>query len=205
MLALSSGAAAQSRPVLTVMLPSADSLGSAGPVVRSRNIISDRRVRELMDHGFPARLRYRVELWSTAGLFDRQLQAVEWDVAVRFDPLRRMFDVVRVIGDAEVPLGVFRRFADAAEEVERPYQPTVRVTINSSSLYYNVRLTLEMLSVGDLDELQRWVKGDLSPAVRGQRNPGTALSRGARTLLSRLLGGERRILETRSDRFRIPR
>jgi hypothetical protein len=88
-------------------------------------------------------------------------------------------------------------------EVERPFRPTIRAAANRSTQYYNVILTLEMVSVGDLDELQRWVNGDLRPAVRGQRNPGTALSRGARTLLSRLLGGERRTLESRSRTFRV--
>ena len=202
-LLLPAGGAAQSRPALSVGLPSRDSLATAGPVVRSRNVLSDRPIRELMDHGFPARLRYRVELWSTAGVFDRQLRAVEWDVNVRYDPLRRTFEAVRVVGDVDTQLGVFKDFADAAAAIERPFQPAIRPPAVRDNLYYNVILDLEMLSVGDLDELQRWVRGDLSPAVRGQRNPGTALSRGARTLLSRLLGGERRTLEARSRRFRV--
>jgi hypothetical protein len=202
-LVLSSGAAAQARPSLTVTLPARDSLAIAGPVVQARNVITDRPVRELMDHGFPAQLRYRVELWSTAGLFDRRLRSVGWDVVVRYDPLRRTFEAVRVAGDVDTSLGVFKQFADAVAAIERPFQPSMRVPNVGGNLYYNVTLDLEMLSVGDLDELERWVRGDLSPAVRGQRNPGTALGRGARTLISRLLGGERRTLEARSRRFRV--
>jgi hypothetical protein len=171
--------------------------------VRARAVLADRAIRELMDHGFPARLRYRVELWSTAGWFDNQLRAVEWDVVVRYDPLRKLFEAVRVVDDSVSSLGVFRQFVDAAAEVERPFRAPISAPPSRSNLYYNVVLTLEMLSVSDLDELQRWVKGDLSPAVRGERNPGTALGRGARVLLSRLLGGERRTLEARSGRFRV--
>jgi hypothetical protein len=170
-------------------------------VVRARQVLADRSVRELMDHGFPARLRFRVELWSTAGWFDRQLQGTEWDVVVRYDPLHKTFEAVRVEDDTVKNLGVFGQFQDVAAEVERPHRAKIVAPVQRARMYYNLTLTLEMLSVSDLDELQRWVTGDLQPVVRGQRNPGTALGRGTRTLLTRLLGGERRTLEVRSDGF----
>jgi len=197
-------ARAQVRPALAVVNPVIDSLGITGPIVRATGVLGDNRLRELLDNGFPARLRFRTELWSTAGWFDNMLRFVEWDVVVHFEPLSRSYQVVRVIRDTAVSLGVYRDFGQAVAVVEREYRPPIRATRNRSTQYYNVILTLEMLSVSDLDELQRWVKGDLTPAVRGQRNPGTALSRGARTLLSRLLGGERRTLESRSRTFRVP-
>lgn len=198
-----SGAGAQPRPVLSVTLPPADSLGAMGPLVQARSVLADRAIRELMDHGFPARLRYRVELWTTAGWFDRQVRSVEWDVVVRFDPLNHQFEAMSLNGDTDRPLGTFRQFADVVAEVERPHRAPITAPRSRSNQYYNVILTLEMLSVGDLDELQRWVRGDLQPAVRGDRNPGTALGRGVRVLMSRLLGGERRTLEARSPRFRV--
>ncbi|MCC6316142.1 MAG: hypothetical protein IT361_00530 [Gemmatimonadaceae bacterium] len=196
--------AAQERPALLVTLPPRDSVGEVGPLVRASHVLDDRRIRELMDHGFPARLHYRVELWTTGGLFNRMLRAVEWDLGVRYDPMGRTFEAVRVTGDSVSSLGVFRDYTSAAAEVERAYRPVFRPPPSGARLYYNVTLTLEMMSVGDLDELVRWVRGDLGPAVRGQRNPGTALGRGARTLVSRLLGGERRTLEARSPRFTVP-
>jgi hypothetical protein len=175
----------------------------SGPIVRATGVLGDRTIRELLDNGFPARLRFRTELWSTAGWFDNMIRFVEWDMVVHQEPLSQTYRVVRVISDTAVALGVFSEFAEAVAVVERDYRPPIRASRNRSTQYYNVILTLEMLSVSDLDELQRWVKGDLTPAVRGQRNPGTALSRGARTLLSRLLGGERRTLESRSRTFRV--
>lgn len=196
-------ARAQVRPALAVVNPVADSLGVSGPIVRATGVLGDRTIRELLDNGFPARLRFRTELWSTAGWFDNMIRFVEWDMVVHQEPLSRTYRVVRVVSDTAVSLGVFSEFTDAVAVVERDYRPPIRASRNRSTQYYNVILTLEMLSVSDLDELQRWVKGDLTPAVRGQRNPGTALSRGARTLLSRLLGGERRTLESRSRTFRV--
>jgi hypothetical protein len=68
--------------------------------------------------------------------------------------------------------------------------------------YYNVVLDVETLSVSDLDELQRWLSGELQPAVRGKRAPLSALRRGFGTLLSRVLGGEKRHYEARSGTFR---
>jgi hypothetical protein len=198
------GLPAQDRPVLSVVNPRADSLAVSGPIVRATGVLADRPVRELLDHGFPARLRFRCELWSAAGWFDNLLRVVEWDLVVQYEPISRRYHTAHLLGDSIVSRGVFRELADAVVEVERPWRPPIRAAGNRATQYYNVILTLEMLSVSDLDELQRWVRGDLTPAVRGQRNPGTALSRGARTLLSRLLGGERRTLESRSRTFRVP-
>jgi hypothetical protein len=70
-------------------------------------------------------------------------------------------------------------------------------------VYYNVALDVEMLSVSDLDEVERWLRGELRPAVRGERNPGTAVTRGVRTVVAKLLGAEKRHYEERSSRFEV--
>jgi hypothetical protein len=67
--------------------------------------------------------------------------------------------------------------------------------------YYNVFLDITTLDVSDLDELQRWLRGEFQPAVHGKTNPASALKNGIGTLLSRLLGGERRHYEQRSETF----
>lgn len=205
-LAVAAGmAGAQPRPLLQLVVPPPESLSIVGPLVRATGVLGSNSIRELLDHGFPARLTYQVELWSTAGLFDRRLQATSWDVVLRYDPVRRAYEAVYVAGDAASPLGTFTSLAEAVAAIERPQRATFPTREASEApVYYTATLALEMLSVSDLDELERWVRGDLNPAVRGRRNPGTALSRGARTLISRLLGGERRVIETRSPPFRLP-
>jgi hypothetical protein len=57
--------------------------------------------------------------------------------------------------------------------------------------------------VSDLDEVERWLRGELRPAVRGQRNPGTAVTRGVRTVVAKLLGAEKRHYEERSGKFDV--
>jgi hypothetical protein len=69
-------------------------------------------------------------------------------------------------------------------------------------VYYNAELEVEMMSVNDLDELERWLRGELRPAARGERNPGTAVTRGVRSLVVRLLGSENRRYQARSGTFR---
>jgi len=40
--------------------------------------------------------------------------------------------------------------------------------------------------------VERWLRGEVRPALRGDRNPGTALTRTVRSFFVRLLGGQRR-------------
>lgn len=194
--------AAQARPELDVILPAAASLGEEGPMVRVRHVLSERYVTDLLHNGFPARLNFRAELWTTGGFFNARERSVAWDILVRYDALRREYEVVRVVRDSAVARQRFAQFADAVAEIERPVRAPILPLPERKSQYYNVTLTLEMLSVSDLDEVERWLRGELKPAVRGQRNPGTAVGRGMRTLLARMLGGEMRHLEARSKTFR---
>ncbi len=200
----SSVARAQGKPALEVTLPRADSLARVGPLVRAVNILSDGDMRDLLDNGFPAQLHYRVELWSKGGLFNALRGSVEWDLIVRFDPLARRYEVVRIVNDKPVSGGQFPTFAATEAEAERAYRAPLPAVDTRAGQYYNVSLRVETLSLNDLDELEQWLRGELQPAVRGERNPGTALGRGVRQLLVRLLGAERRTLEQRSPTFRVP-
>lgn len=194
--------AAQLRPALEITLPASKSLGEEAPTIRAHNVLAERYVIDLLRNGFPARLHYRAEIWTTRGFFDSMLRSTEWDVLVRYDVLRERYEAVRVVGDSATSMGRFAQFADVASEVERPARVPITPLSRRAPLYYNVTLELEMLSVSDLDEVERWLRGELKPAVRGQRNPGTAVGRGMRTLLARVLGGEMRRLEARSATFR---
>lgn len=190
------------RPSLEVQLPPASALGDEGPTVRARHVLGERKVRDLLRSGFPARLHFRAELWTAGGPFDAVLRSVEWDVVVRYDPLRTQYEAVRVLRDSVARLGRFTQLADVVAELELPFVPPIAGVRGRGRQYYDVSLELEMMSVSDLDEVERWLRGELRPAVRGERNPGTALGRGVRTLLVRLLGGESRRIGARSRTFR---
>ena len=193
--------AAQPAPALELQLPPRELRLSEGPLVRGVGVLANRELRDLLRNGFPARLHYRVELWSVGGLFNDLERAVEWNVVVRHDPLDNTYRVARYAGDRVAQLGRYAEFHDAEAAVERMFRAPIAPRRRGRSYYYAASLDVETLSLSDLDEVERWLKGELRPAVRGQRNPGTALTRGMRTLVVRILGGETRRYELRSPTF----
>ena len=62
--------------------------------------------------------------------------------------------------------------------------------------------TDRLYSFSDLNEVERWLRGEVRPALSGDRNPGTAVTRTVRSFFVKLLGGERRHYQTQSKTFR---
>jgi len=173
-------------------------------LVSASGMLRDPELLELLRNGFPAVLRFRLELWREGGFFDDIESAVQWNAYVRYDPYSQQYQAGRRQGSAlEEDFGGFSTIeAVEARLLERPFEVPLRPRRAGSRYYYNVILDVESLSVSDLDELQRWLRGELKPAVRGKRSPLAALREGFGTLLSRVLGGETRHFESRSGTFR---
>jgi len=174
----------------------------AGATVRASRMLEDRQMRELLLNGFPAALRFRLELWRVGGLFDDIENSTAWEMLVRYDPYSKQYLVVRRQGSGLEDFGGFPTLEAAQSVMERAFPVALRPRRGGARYYFNVVLDVETLSVSDLDELNRWLKGELQPAVRGKRAPLSALRRGIGTLLSRVLGGEKRHYEARSGAFR---
>jgi hypothetical protein len=187
-----STAAAQS-PTLIVTLQ------SNVPRVRSTGLLSDGKFLGLMRSGFPLRLHYRLELWKVRGSwFDQFVREVSWDAVARNDPLADDFVLIRQGGTVS-------RYATAEElsaALDIPYVVTMRPT-GSGRYYFIARLEVTTLNDTDLQELSRWLSGDVGPAVSGGENFGDALARGAQRVLVRLAGMPRQQLEARSPTIRI--
>jgi hypothetical protein len=173
------------------------------PTVSSAGLLTDAAMRDLLSNGFPARLHYRLERWKSGRWFDDLQAASEWDVILKYDVLSKRYQAARVVNQKAHALGEYATLEDAANAAEAPYQTTISLPRKGQRGYYNLMLDVEMLSLSDLDEVERWLRGELKPAVRGERNPGTALTRGVRTIVVRLLGGEKRHYEARSGTFRL--
>jgi hypothetical protein len=187
---------------LEVLLPPPERRGIEPPAIRSVGLLTDTRTRDLLHHGFPARMHYKLELWTTEGWFDKMLQRREWDVIVRYVPLDRRYVISRIDGETVTTLGSLGELPEVQTLLDRPYRPSMRAAPPGDRVYYNAELDVEMLSVNDLDELERWLRGEFRPAARGERNPGTAVTRGVRSLVVRLLGSENRRYRVRSGTFR---
>jgi hypothetical protein len=194
--------AAQARPGLEVQLPTNTRLTVEGPTVKPRNILDDIAMRELLMAGFPARLHFRVELWADGWLFDELQQTVEWDVIIQFRGVEQQYEVIQYVGGRPFALGTFAKIEDADAAASRPLRVPLSAPEENRRFYYLATLEVVSMEASDLDEVGRWLRGELSPAVRGERSAGTALSRGLRAITTRLLGGERREYSQRSPSFR---
>lgn len=187
---------------LEVQLPPQPAWVAEAPAVSSAGLLSDRSMRDLLANGFPARLHYRLERWVSGRWFDDLKAAFEWDVILKYDVLGKKYQVVRVVNKKAESLGDYPAVADAENAVEAAYKVGIQLPKKGERGYYNLLLDVETLSLSDLDEVQRWLRGELKPAVSGKKNPGTAVGRGVRTLVVRLLGGEKRHYEARTGTFR---
>lgn len=200
--AIASPLAAQTKVRLEVLPPAGNAWAEAPPAVSSSGLLTDGAMRDLLSNGFPARLHYRLERWVSGRWFDDLKSSFDWDVILKYDVLGKKYQVVRVVNRKVESLGDFATLDAAETAAEAPYSPAISLPGKGQRGYYNLLLDVETLSLSDLDEVQRWLRGELKPAVRGKRNPGTALGRGVRTLVVRLLGGEKRHYEARTGTFR---
>jgi len=171
------------------------------PRVRSTGLLTDGKFVGLMRSGFPLRLHYRLELWRVrASWFDQFVREVTWDAVARNDPLADDFVLIR-------QGGAVSRYATPDElsaALEIPYTVTLQPARTSSGRFYFVaRLEVTTLNDTDLQELSRWLSGDVGPVVSGEGNLGQALARGAQRVLVRLAGLPRLRLEGRSPTIRI--
>ncbi len=116
----------------------------------------------------------------------------QWDVIVRYDALSKLFQVYRIAGKRTTSLGAFDDIKQADAVLGIPFPAPISPPRRGKRSYYTLVLDIETLSLTELDEVEQWLRGELKPAVRGEKNPGTAVSRGVRTVMVRLLGGEKR-------------
>ena len=176
--------------------------GARAPVVRSENLLGDGRWLSTLRSGLPVRLHYRIEVWrSRNGWLDELTRQVYWDVVVRHEPLLDQYTMLTIFGSRVQE----RRYAtlDAlTAALAFAYQINVSPS-RRGNYYYSATLEVSTLSDDDLDELERFLEGDLSEA-RGQGGVGDALERGATRFLLRLAGLPSLRLEARTRRFTIP-
>jgi hypothetical protein len=196
---------AQSPPAVRLGVRlSADSTarGARVPVVRSENLLADGRWLSTLRSGLPVRLHYRLEIWrSRGGWLDLLTRQTEWDVVVRHEPLLDQYTLLTLFGNRAQE----RRYAtiDAlSAALAFAYQVNVRPG-SPGRYYYTAVLEVSTLSDSDLDELERFLDGDLGDVAQGRGNVGDALGRGATRFLLRLAGLPSLRLEARSDAFEV--
>ena len=197
-------ARAQRAPTLEIRLPAADQLTRIGPLVLATDMLSSPRYREPLAAGFPARFHFLVTLWSEGGFANRIERRAEYDVLVTYGAMDKKYRVEQIVNDRPFSLGTFDRVEDAEGAIGRPTRVAITAFRSKKRFYYRATLDVQILGASDLDEVNRWRKGELEPALHGDRNPGTALARSIRMLASRLLGGDSREFEASTPVFQVP-
>lgn len=165
--------------------------------VQASHLLDDGRFLDLMRSGFPLRLHFRLELWRVrASWFDRFITGVEWDAVARHDPLAEEFILIRTGGSVTR----YNTTEDLAAALAVPYR--VSLAPRGDGRFYVVgRLEVTTLNDTDLEELTRWLRGEVTPAVSGRESFGDALAHGAQRALVRIAGLPTVTLEGRSATF----
>jgi hypothetical protein len=180
-------------PSLTV-----DASAGARPVLRLDGLLADRELENAVKSGLPLRVRVRVELWKDE-LFDDLKGSQRWDGTLSYQPLEEHF-LVRTVGSPPTERRL-PTYAAARTVLETELVWSLRPSA-SGRYYYTANVEVETLSLSDFEELERWLRGGLKPAVSGDRSVAEAVGEGAKRLLMRALDLPARTLELRTERFR---
>jgi hypothetical protein len=172
------------------------------PVVRAERLLEDNVFDGALKNGFPVSFHFRLELWRKAFPFDHLDREVDWDAVVRLDPLTAEYDLMRTGGSVEH----FTASARVTRALAAPFHVDLVPPGGAGTRYYYVTtLEIESLPLSELEEVERWLKGDMGPAISHTGNVGDALAEAARRLLIRFSGLPRRRLEARSQIFEAGR
>jgi hypothetical protein len=180
LLILAADTAAQERPALALDV----SPGTGELMVRLGDLLLDQGVASALHSGLPVRVRVVAELWKDR-LFDSEEGRVEWRATVVYEPLERTYRV-ETSGRGD-PQRIVPSLAEAGALLSRRVMIGLRPDV-PGRYYYIAHLEAETLSLSDLEELARWLRGDLAPAVAGEERMEGALGRGMNRVLVRVLG-----------------
>jgi hypothetical protein len=170
------------------------------PQLRIGTVLEDPAIEDAVRSGLPLRIRLTAELWRDG--FFNSLQGKEGVTAtLYYQPLEERF-AVRTVWSDRTEVRSFTSFAAARATLERSYSLELRPR-RSGRYYYTATLELETLTLSDLAELERWLKGELQPAVSGDGSVPGAVGQGMKRLLIRVLRLPARRYDARSEWFRV--
>ncbi len=193
-------AAQQRAPQDRPLVVQADPAGGYRAVLGLGDVLAGGALRDVVRGGIPLRLRVSVELWHDRRFFDELAGSQGWSTVLFYEPLEETFALRET---ATGPLRRFPSYEAAAAYLQHAYPLGLRPG-RRGSYYYVARVDIETLSLSDLQELERWLRGELRPAVGGESPVSSALADGVRRLFVRVLGLPSRRFEARSPKFAVP-
>lgn len=185
----------QARP-LTIQVDSTTGFA----MLQLGDILAQPEIGGAVESGLPIRILVVSELFQDRFLGGQEGRA-EWRATVVKDPLEQRFVIQR--GDSPGDQQVVASLGEVRAILSTPLSLGLRPP-SPGRYYYEGTVEVETLSLTDLEELQRWLRGELGPAVSGQREMEGAVNRGLRRLFIRMLGLPVRRYQTRTPSFDYP-
>ena len=166
--------------------------------VRPVGVLADSALVRAVHAGFPLRYRFTLELWRDR-FVDALAGRTTWSVVLAHEPLSGRYRLHRSWEEGRAHW--FAELDSARAAIEVWYlTPLPPPEPGSGAYYYDARLEIEAITVSDLEELERWLRGEIGPTASGGV-PG-AVARGVRSLFIRLAGLGTRRYEARTRTFR---
>lgn len=151
--------------------------------MRVGTLFRDQELTQALHSGLPLRIQIDVELWKD-GFFDSHRGDADWRASVLYDPLERRYRIATGQGSAaEV---IVDSLPQVNEQLEESFRPALR-PLEEGRFYYRGVAEVRTLSLSDLDELERWLQGDVAPSTSDEGDVGTAVGRGLRRIFVRML------------------
>ncbi|HUF11612.1 MAG TPA: hypothetical protein VMN78_00765 [Longimicrobiales bacterium] len=193
-LLLAASSAAAQEPLTVVPEPV-----DLSPVLSVGPILGQAALADALRSGLPVRMHFGVELWRDE-LLDDLVDGAEFVIVLRYEPIARRYEVFDSRRAATI--GFYSSYAGMRAAIETSYAVGIRPR-GRGRYYYLASLEVETLALSDLDELQGWLRGELTPAVGGGGSILGAIGNGAKRVFIRVLGLPARRVEARSPPFRI--
>lgn len=147
------------------------------------DLLEESRFRGALLDGLPLRVRVVTELWRDR-FFDSQEGRAEWGATILHDPLDGTYRLRVSSEAAEVALSSLE---DTRFVLQRSFTVPLRPS-REGRYYYLATVEIETFSLSDLEELQRWLRGDLATGIAGERGGVEgAVTRGMGRMLQRAL------------------
>jgi hypothetical protein len=166
---------------------------TGGLALELASVLEDGGLRRALHSGLPIRIEVSVELWRD-GFFDQQEAGGTWRASVLHDAVTQTYEF-QIEDEEPVSLPDLGR---VAQELQAGFESEVRPQ-RQGRYYYLAEVEMQTLSLSDLEELGRWLQGDLGPVVEGEESAETAVARGLRRVMVRALR-----LPARREKLRTP-
>ncbi|NIR42707.1 MAG: hypothetical protein GWN99_02430 [Gemmatimonadetes bacterium] len=170
--------------------------------VRPVDLLSDSALIRPLISGLPLRFHFVVELWHDKFFADGLVDRATWSLILFQEPLSGEYRMT-YSWDPQAE-DWFISLTDAAAALERWYRTPLQAPGGGGgTYYYEASLEVEILSLGDLDELEHWLRGEVGSGDEpGGGGVFGALGRGVKRLFIRLIGLSARKYGARSEPFR---